>query len=372
MSTKDCLRQILGLVCGLLSAIACATEPCRIAFDMGSSGIRSGTTKSSVTEWVNIDYLGLLWTEHGLEKTLAPTIAALRNLPEQGRFSTDCLRVGGGFSAWRLALQQDSEKLTSILARIHKSSGVGVLVISPLQESAYGYFGARQLLGNGLTTSHVLDIGGGSLQIAGESTSYGEALGQKVWHRYLCQTIRNSSSTPCALQPMTGAELEIARTLLAEKLQGVALALPGNTLMTAISRPVSRGVLPAVQRLSGEGAGLKVLRLPAVTMTISQIARFTSAETSAMIGGGTTYVGYLLSDLLLVEGLMRVTGGGDLQVAEIDLNNLSGLLADDRAYAWSRRYDCYLERLYRLGLEAYASDPTTCPESIGVTHDSLP
>ena len=42
-------------------------------------------------------------------------------------------------------------------ARIHAASAVAVLVIPQLQEGAYGYTGARQLLGDRLTTSHVLD-----------------------------------------------------------------------------------------------------------------------------------------------------------------------------------------------------------------------
>jgi hypothetical protein len=64
--------------------------------------------------------------------------------------------------------------------------------------------------------------------------------------------------------------------------------------------------------------------------------------------------------MLLVEGLLQATGGEDLEVSEIDLTNLPGLLADDRAFAWRGHYDCYLQRLRQLGLAAYASDPESC------------
>ena len=80
-----------------------------------------------------------------------------------------------------MATQEDRRKLAGDLEAIRSASGVAVLVIPQRQEGAYGYLGARHLLGNRLTTSHILDIGGGSLQIAGESHSFGALFGQKLW-----------------------------------------------------------------------------------------------------------------------------------------------------------------------------------------------
>ncbi len=360
-ATHSFRRAVAGLVLALLAASTATGESCRIAYDMGSSGIRAGASGSAVTTQVGIDYLDPLWAGRGLEETVAPTIAALNDLPREAGFPADCARVGGGFSAWRLALEQDAEQLAAILARIHAASAVAVLVIPQLQEGAYGYSGARQLLGERLTTSHVLDIGGGSLQIAGERSAWGDMLGQKAWHRRLCQEIRNSESVPCELQPMTGDELATARSLLAELLGGVAAALPGPVTLTAISRPVSRSVAPAVARLVPVGAGLDVLQRPAISAAIGRIAGLTSSETMVATASSRDYVTYLLSSMLLVEGVLLATGGESLQVAEIDLTNLPGLLADDRAFAWGQRHGCYLEPLRTLGLGAYASDPATCP-----------
>ena len=353
-------HSLFGLACGLLAAFAFADESCRVAFDMGSSGIRAGYSGSAVTTRAGIDYLDPLWAGHGLEPLVLPTIRALRNLPEEGRFPDDCARVGGGFSAWRLAWQQGPRELAAILARIETASNVAILVIPLLQEGAYGYFGARQLLGDRLTTSHVLDIGGGSLQIAGEHTAYGEMLGQKVWHQQLCQEIRHADSS-CVLQPMTEGELAAARTLLVTKLAGVRTAFPKTVTMTAISRPVSRGVLPVVKRLVPEGFGPNGLQRSAITAAIAQIAGLTAEETSELIVGTQANVSYLLSSMLLVEGVLLATGGESLQVAEIDLTNLPGLLADDHAFAWRQQYGCYLERLQTIGIDAYTSDPATCP-----------
>ena len=356
-----CRQAVAGLVLALLAASTATGESCRIAYDMGSSGIRAGASGSAVTTQVGIDYLDPLWAGRGFEETVAPTIAALNDLPREAGFPADCARVGGGFSAWRLALEQDAEQLAAILGRIHAASAVAVLVIPQLQEGANGYSGARQLLGGQLTTSHVLDIGGGSLQIAGERSAWGEMLGQKAWHRRLCQEIRNSESVPCDLQPMTGAELATARSLLAELLGGVAAVLPGPVTLTAISRPVSRGVAPAVARLAPAGAAADVLQRPALSAAIDRIAGLTGSETLVATGSPRGHVAYLLSTMLLVEGVLLATGGESLKVAEIDLTNLPGLLADDHAFAWEGRHDCYLERLPALGLGAYASDPATCP-----------
>jgi hypothetical protein len=55
----------------------------------------------------------------------------------------------------------------------------------------------------------------------------------------------------------------------------------------------------------------------------------------------------------LVEGVLLATGGESPQVTEIELTNLPGLLADDHAFARRLKYNCYLERLQTLGIDAY-------------------
>ena len=351
---------LAGLVFALFARCTVADESCRVAFDMGSSGIRAGATDSILTTRIEIDFLSPLWAGRGLEEVTAPTIAALNELPAKAGFPAECIRVGGGFSAWRLASEQDAGSLAGILGRIRSATGVSVQVMPQLREGAYGYFAARKLLGDKLVTSHILDVGGGSLQVAGERTTFGEALGQKIWQRQLCQEIRNAETTPCGLQAMTREELTAARELLQQKLSGIAQALPDPVTMTAISRPVSRGVLPAVRRLSGSGVDNQFTRAE-LTAAIDRIADLSIQETASLVGSPAAYVAYLLSDMLLVEGLMLVTGGDLLRVAELDLTNLPGLLADDKAYEWARNYDCYLSRLRTMGAAAYNSEPASCP-----------
>lgn len=355
------LRALLaGLAGCLLAAIAAAGEPCRVAFDMGSSGIRAGQTGRAEVMRADIDYLAPLSAGRGLAETLPATTAALRDLPTSGGFGRDCARLGGGFSAWRIAAQADRKRLATDLAGIRQASGVAVLVIPQRQEGAYGYQGARQLLGKQLTTSHILDIGGGSLQIAGAKHSFGALFGQKLWHRELCKALRQSTELPCALQPMTPQEVDSARALLRSRLQAIARDLPQGATMTAISRPVTRGVAPAVARLFNRPA-LDEISPIQLRATLELHAGLSLDAMARQLGSDPKHAAYLISDLLLVEGLVEATGGHDLHVAEIDLTNLPGLLADDRGYRWVTQHDCYLRRLRTIGVGAYFSDPATCP-----------
>jgi exopolyphosphatase/pppGpp-phosphohydrolase len=328
---------------------------------MGSSGIRAGASNSPTVTRTGFDYLAPLKTGRGLDEAIDPTIATLQDLPKQAGFAENCVRVGGGFSAWRLALQRDRAKLASDLARIEAKSGVAVLVIPQKVEGAYGYYGARRLLGENFRSSHVLDIGGGSMQIAGESTTFGQALGQKVWHQKLCQAIRHTADQPCSLQPLTSQELSIARALLARELHGIERVLPKPITMTAVSRPVTQGVVPAVLHLLGKPMDQKDLSSRHLTVAIRMLSRLTLEETATRLSLSEKYATYLLSDMLLVEGLMMATRTSSLQIAEVDLTNLPGILADDVAFRWADHYGCYLERLRKVGLNAYASDPATCP-----------
>lgn len=354
---------LAGLLLGLVAGLAAAAPGCRIAYDLGSSGIRAGQSGHSELVWADIDYLKVLAAGHGLGETLPATASALRDLPERGHFAADCPRVGGGFSAWRIAAGQNRQQLATDLAALKKNSGVAVLVIPQRQEGAYGYLGARQALGPQLTTDSILDIGGGSLQIAGPHRGWGAPFGQKLWHRELCQVLRGTDRIPCALHPLSPAELAQARQLAQQRLSGITRTLPDGAEMTAISRPVTRGVAPAVASFLNRPRDLAVLSPTMLRATLEQNAGLDLPTMAARLGSQDKHAAYLISDLLLVEGLLRATGNHDLHVAEIDLTNIPGLLADDRAYRWAARYGCYLERLRRQGVDAYASDPTTCPTS---------
>lgn len=360
----------LGLIFAFFWGSTATGEPCRTAFDLGSSGIRAGSSMSTATARADIDFLEPLWAGHGMAENVPPTIAALRELPRKAGFPTGCNALGGGFSAWRLAAQQDSVTLVGQLARIRAASGVPVLVIPQDQEGRYGYFGARAVLGAELQTSHVIDIGGGSLQIAGAEGGFGALLGQKAWARRLCQSLRGAGLDDCRLQPMAGDDLARARALAAAQWVTLPATLPvGRMSLTAISRPVTRGVLPALNRL--QGGDSQRIEAIALSAAIDRLAGLTLHETAALTSKSPNDAAFLLSTMLLLESVMQATGVAGMQVAELDLSNLPGLLADDRAFAWTERYACYLTRLAMQGEAAYASDPATCRPNIGRLHDDF-
>ena len=64
--------------------------------------------------------------------------------------------------------------------------------------------------------------------------------------------------------------------------------------------------------------------------------------------------------MLLVQGLMAGLDIPRLEVAEADITNVPGLLADSRAAGWAGHYACYLDRLAAQGVDAYGTSPDTC------------
>ena len=109
---------VLGLALGLGWLVAQAEPTCRIAFDVGSSGVRASASNSAAEAHVDIDYLTPLWAGRGLEDTWIPTAAALINLPVEAGFWAECDRVAGTFSAWRLAWQQSAGDTAALMARL--------------------------------------------------------------------------------------------------------------------------------------------------------------------------------------------------------------------------------------------------------------
>ncbi|HZX33705.1 MAG TPA: hypothetical protein VFF03_20310 [Rhodocyclaceae bacterium] len=355
------------LACCLVLPVR-ADEACRIAFDLGSSGVRAGSTVSDATARTDIDYLADLWADHHLDISLPATAEAFNQLPRQAGFPPDCARVAGGFSAWRMALvQEGADELAGALDKLHRDSGVAVLVIPQKAEGRYGYVAAQGRLGGELRTTHILDIGGGSLQVAGRDSAWGEALGQKAWNRILCNQLRPNGHPPCDFREMSLQEVAEARRLIGQRLGGLAAEIPGPVTLTAISRPVSQGIHPALRQLAGagllEGASVDAagFDLSAVRIAIDRLAPLGAEERIRLTGITPPFSAYLLSDLILVEGILTATGVRRLEVSELDLSNVPGLLADERAFAWARHYGCYLDRLRQLGEAAYDADPAACP-----------
>lgn len=348
----------------LLAVPALAAEPCLVAFDLGSSGIRAGASGSHRVERAPLDALSLLGAETDFKSIGQPTEAILQAL--SAKFDTECRRLAGGFSVWRLLLEKSPGALAALLQRMEASTGIAVVVVPPEREGIYGYVAASQALGRRLGTSHVLDIGGGSLQIASATGAAGLPLGQKIWHRVFCEALRKDVSS-CTAAALTGEQLARVRTIAAERLRPLLAELPPELTLTAVSRPVTRGIAGFIAGGSGQAQaaaspGDEGVR-PPLTLTRAQITRAVdtlafapeSSMPTASAGGQ-----YLLSDMVLLEALLDGARLVSVDVADIDLSNVPGLLADARAYAWSRLYSCYLTLLSAQGLSAFDGNPGAC------------
>ncbi len=355
-------RAALG-ACALALSGPLLAQDCRIAFDLGSSGIRAGSTLAASAAKParrNLDLLTPLWAGQSLRAQLPAISAALTELPAQAGWPARCERIGAGFSAWRLAWQQEAATLPESLRSLRAGTGVSVFILPPSVEGRLAYRSARELLGASLVTSHVLDIGGGSLQVAGESGTFGAELGQKAWLQKLCAQIGASPRATCTLQTLPASALAQARSLASQQLKDLPAVLGPGVSMTAITRPVTRGVLPALRALGQRREAS--IELGALSAAIDHLAKLELGALARQTGTAPAFAGYLLSDMLLLEALLQATQASELKVAEAEINNLPALLADERSYAWGRQYGCYLERLSQQGLAAYLSDPASCPQ----------
>ena len=359
---------MLGLVSlGLAQAQAPISpsppQDCRLVFDMGSSGVRaaaSGLAQSVNMPSRDIDLLTPLMLGQRLEPLLPAVESALRELPLQAQLPPVCRRLGGGFSAWRLAWRQSGPELAMQLATLREQTGVAVLIIPASVEGRYGHASAQQALGQRLQTSHVLDLGGGSMQVAGHDRSFGVELGQKSWSRLLCQTLNRSEAVACHLLPMQASQLQQARDLADQQLQALSAEVGGGTL-TAISRPVTRGIRSALRGMGmAQGDAISLQELSAA---IDSLSTLTLADLVALTQLPANFAPYLVSDMLLVEGVLRAMGLTSLSLAEAAINNLPALLRDERAFEWAKRHTCYVQRLREQGPSAYFADPADCLQS---------
>lgn len=344
---------------------AVPAQDCRIVFDMGSSGIRvaaSGMAEGERMSSHDIDLLTPLMQGQRLEHLLPAVKNALLDLSARSKQPSTCHQLGGGFSAWRLAWRQNAAQLIPQLVALREQTGVAVLVIPAAVEARYGHDSARQALGERLKTSHVLDIGGGSLQVAGHDRFFGLELGQKSWLQHLCQTLKREGGAVCQLQPLQASELQQVRDLADQQLKTLTAEV-GNGTLTAISRPVTRGMRSALRGM--EMAQGDAIALQELSQAIDRLSTVSLAELAQLTQLPVNFASYLISDMLLVEGVLRTMGLTSLALAEASINNSPALLRDERAFEWAQRHTCYVQRLRELGPSAYFSDPADCPKVLG-------
>lgn len=368
---------VLLLVLGAAFIKPSAAADCRMGFDVGSSGIRVGINSNSPQARTSIDFLTDVWLDNRIDATVAATVQALRTLPQQIEAPAGCPAVAGGYSAWRLAMSQGKpSEVAATLREIHQQSGVPLFVIPQDVEGSYGYFAAQQSLGDRLRTPFILDIGGGSMQIASIDRGWGAALGQKAWRKLLCNKGKGDPNPVCTLNPVGADAIATARTLLAQDVATARKLLGKVPHVTAVSAPLVKTIYPVMRLLAEEkhliGGVVDATGFDheALAQTIRLLADKDDATLTTFLDNcpqrrglpicTPTFLPSLVSDMLIVHAFMEGLDIKRVDLAEANLTNVPGLLADTRAQMWADNYPCYLERLEHQGDSAFKSDPATC------------
>lgn len=369
-----------ALALGMLAVMASVPVQagCRIGFDVGSSGVRIGSADSAAQARTSIDYLADVWADNRIDASVGPTIAAFSVLPSQAGLPDGCDAVAGGYSAWRLAMERGNRAdVAETLRLIRARTGVALYVIPQDVEGTYGFYAARQALGDRLRDSYILDVGGGSLQIASIHTGWGAALGQKAWRKLYCHDGKGSDAAACSVNPVGPGAIALARKLLAGNVASARAVLGSLQEVTAVSAPVVKTMHPVIRHLAAQGR----IAADGITATSFDIAGLRAAirvlsdkddaallhylDNCLQMDGQAicvpSFLPTLVSDMLLVHAFMEGLGVRRLELAEANITNVPGLLADTRAWAWRDRYDCYLSRLVQQGDRAFKSNPATCP-----------
>ena len=306
----------------LLSIPSQSLAVCRAAFDMGSSGIRAGSDSSTISPKADFDFLGPLTNPETFPGVAAPAARAIADLSSKASIPADCQSVAAGFSAWRRAASANSPLLARTIREIREKSGVPIVVIPQSVEGSYGLSSARSALGHALSSSHILDIGGGSLQVSGPEGSYGGPFGQRLWLAEMCRTF-GIADGKCRLEPVSPYELASLRERSLSLMSPILRNLPEGSTLTAISKPVSRGILPALRKIATGPADS--LSLSETSSAIALLAALDFESLSKTTGIAPERSAHLLSDMLLVEAVLIAARATSLSVADADISNVPGI-----------------------------------------------
>lgn len=370
------LRLAVLLMAGLGMAPV-HSSACINGFDVGSSGIRIGSTTGSGRAKVNINYLEDVWVDKRIDTTIGETLEAFKTLPDKAGLPKDCVPLAGGYSVWRMAAEQgDLNELANTLKHIQTESGVYLLVIPQDIEGRYAHEAVGIALGDRLRTPYILDIGGGSLQIATADNGWGTALGQRSWSRVFCENVKHAAPQ-CLPNPVGQQGAQDARQALLPFIGSAKTQLGTGLKVTAISKPVAMGLLPIMNYMLQHNiitAGVVEadgFDRTALEAGIAALAELDDDGILKLLEGCTgkefkapcqkQVVSPLVTDMLLLRGLMEELDIQRLEVAQADITNVDGIMADPQAMAWSKHFDCYLEHLKTSGIKGYFADPNQCP-----------
>jgi exopolyphosphatase/guanosine-5'-triphosphate,3'-diphosphate pyrophosphatase len=214
--------------------------------------------------------------------------------------------------AFATSAVRDADNVADVLARVHEETGVELKVLTGTDEARLTFLAARRWYGWSAGKLLVLDIGGGSLELAmgvDEEPDYARSVplgaGRLTRERFTSD-------------PPSREEVEATREWLADELASVAkkVAKQGEPDRVVATSKTFR----SLSRLSGaapSSAGLRVRRVltePGLRQLIAFISRMSAADLAELEGVSPSRAHQLVAGALVAAATMRALSRPELEI----------------------------------------------------------
>ncbi|MET9226452.1 exopolyphosphatase [Lentzea sp. NPDC003310] len=186
---------------------------------------------------------------------------------------------------------RDASNAAEVMRKVARRTGVELKVLSGKEEARLSYAAARHWFGWSAGPMVVLDVGGGTVELAAGSGTEPE----------------RAVSLPLGARTLTRTGLTVA-DMRAEVAQRLATAFPWDESARAVG---CSKVFEQLARLAGSRSGTyapRQLRLKDLEKWIPRLAKLSVRERAALPGISRHRAQQSLAGAVVAEGLMRVSG----------------------------------------------------------------
>ena len=204
---------------------------------------------------------------------------------------------------------RDSLNADEVMRKVHRRTGVELKVLSGKEEARLSYMAARHWFGFSAGPMVVLDVGGGTVELALGSGAEPEL----------------AVSLPLGARTLTRAGLTV-QDMRAEVQEQIAEVFPGDESARAVG---CSKVFEQLARLAGARAGTyepRQLKLKDLEKWIPRLAKLSVRERAALPGISRHRARQSLAGAVVAEGLMRVAGHDVVDISP--WSTKEGLLLD--------------------------------------------
>ncbi|MGW4213178.1 Ppx/GppA phosphatase family protein [Lentzea sp. NPDC004789] len=204
---------------------------------------------------------------------------------------------------------RDSANVDEVMRKVHRRTGVELKVLSGKEEARYSYTAARHWFGWSAGPMVVLDVGGGTVELASGSGAEPD----------------RAVSLPLGARTLTRAGLTV-QDMRAEVLHKIAKAFPPGESARAVG---CSKVFEQLARLAGARTGTYVprqLKLKDLEKWIPRLAKLSVRERAALPGISRHRAQQSLAGAVVAEALMRVAGHDVVDISP--WSTKEGLLLD--------------------------------------------